>query len=433
MFVSKALEVNSKGNLCIGDCDTVELAKEYGTPLYVMDESLIRENCLEYKTAFESCYDSKGMVLYAGKAFLTRALCKIVDSEGLGIDVVSGGELYTAIKADFPAEKIYFHGNFKSEEEIKMGIEYGIRSFVVDNEYELYQINDIAGGMDRVVEISLRLKPGIDAHTHDFIRTGQIDSKFGITIETGEAFDTIQKAIKLPNVKLRGIHCHIGSQIFDYEPFEAASVVMLKLIKRIKDELGYIIEELNLGGGYGVKYVKDHDPVPFDSYIKAISRRVKEFCSESNLDIPFIVMEPGRSIVASAGITLYTVGGIKDIKNVRKYILTNGSMADNPRYALYKAEYDCLVATNPLAERTQNVTIAGRTCESGDIIIKDYMMPEIKSGDTLAVVATGAYNYSMSSNYNRLPRPAVVMVKNGESRVIVKAETYEDIIRNDIE
>lgn len=313
-----------------------------------------------------------------------------------------------------------------------MGIDYGIRSFAVDNQYELEQINEIAGELGKQIEISIRVKPGIDAHTHDFIMTGQIDSKFGVAIENGEAYDLVCKAIALPNVELTGLHCHIGSQIFDYEPFEAASIVMLKFIKKIRDEKAYEIRELNLGGGYGVKYTQDHDPVPYDSYIKAIAAKVKEFCFDCDMQVPFILMEPGRSIVASAGITLYTVGAVKDIKNVRKYILVDGSMADNPRYALYQAEYECVAADRPLAQRTEEVTIAGRTCESGDILIKDYKMPEVKSGDILAVLATGAYNFSMSSNYNRLPRPAVVLTRDGKSRIIVNPETYENILKNDV-
>lgn len=432
MFVSDALNVNEKGNLTIGGCDVIDLAERYGTPLYVMDETLIRRNCREYKEALESCYNSHGMVLYAGKAFSCVEICRIIADEGLGLDVVSGGELYTAIKAGFPADRIYFHGNYKTENEIRMGIEYGIRSFAVDNEYELFQINDIAEKMGKKVDICLRLKPGIEAHTHDFIMTGQIDSKFGVAIENGEAFDLICKAIKMPGLNLKGVHCHIGSQIFDYAPFERASIVMLDFMYKVKKETGYVINELNLGGGYGIKYMESHNPVPFGSYIKAISSKVKEFCREHDMEVPFILMEPGRSIVASAGITLYRVGCVKDIKNVRKYVLVDGSMADSPRYALYEAEYECLIGDRPEAEKKELVTIGGRTCESGDIIIKDYMMPEVKSGDVLAVLATGAYNYSMSSNYNRLPRPAVVMVKEGSSRVIVKSETYEDIIRNDV-
>ena len=432
MFISDALKINEKGNLTIGGCDAVGLASKYGTPLYVMDEMQIRRNCREYKNALDLSYDSKGMILYAGKAFLTKAVCKIADEEGLGLDVVSGGELYTAIKAGFTPEKIFFHGNIKTKEEIKMAIDYGIGCFVIDSREDLFRVNGIAKEVDKQVTVSLRLKPGIDAHTHDFIRTGQSDSKFGIDIETGEALGIVKEILKLSNVQLKGIHCHIGSQIFDYPPFEEASRVMLGFIKNVKDETGYVISQLNLGGGYGIKYVAGDNPINFGEYIKAISVVVKSFCEENKMEIPFILMEPGRSIVASAGVTLYKAEVIKDIKNVRKYVIVDGSFADNPRYALYKAEYECIAVTKPTEPRTETVTIAGRTCESGDVIIKDISMPIVNEGDILAVPATGAYNYSMSSNYNRLPRPAVVMTCCGEDRLIVKPETYEDLLRNDL-
>ena len=431
MLISDALDVNEQGHLTIGGCDVIELTKKYGTPLYVLDETLIRSNCREYKDALDKCYNSNGMVCYASKAFVSKKICKIIESEGLGLDVVSGGELYTAIKANFPADRIYMHGNYKSDEEIKMAIEYGIRSIVIDSESDLNRVNRVAIQMNKVVNVSLRLKPGIEAHTHEFIMTGGQDSKFGIDIESGEALALIHKLLEMDGVNLTGIHCHIGSQIFDYKPFEATSIVMLEFIKKVKDETGCVIEELNLGGGYGIKYLEEHNPVPFGSYLEAIAVKVKEYCDENGMNVPFILMEPGRSIIAPAGITLYTAQVIKDIPNVRKYVIVDGSMADSPRYSLYGAEYECVVGTSPLAKKEQLVTIAGRICESGDIIIKDCMMPDVKEGDVLAVLSTGAYNYSMSSNYNRLPRPAVILTKNGESEVIVKAETYEDIIRND--
>ena len=432
MFISDALSVNENGVLTVGGCDAVKLAEQYSTPLYVIDETQVRKNCCVYKDAFDKLYNSDGLILYSSKAFLTKEICRTIHSEGLGIDVVSGGELYTALSAGFPADKIYFHGNYKNDAEIKLAVENGIRCITVDNEADLYNINRIASHMNKTVRISLRLKPGVDAHTHKAITTGHKDSKFGIDIESGEAFEILCKVLKMPNIKLIGVHCHIGSQIFEYSPFENSAIIMLNFIKKVKEETGYVIGELNLGGGYGVKYTNDNDKVPFGTYIEAISKKVKEFCRDNNMDMPFILMEPGRSIVADAGITLYKVGCIKDIENIRKYIIVDGSMTDNPRYALYGSKYECVIASKPLAKGQEVVTIAGRTCESGDIIIKDYMMPEIKEGDILAVLVTGAYNYSMSSNYNRLPRPAVVMTNNGVSRVIVKAETYEDIIRNDI-
>ena len=432
MFVSEDLSVNDKHHLVIGKNDTVDLAKKYGTPLYVLDEDLIRKNCRVYKEAMDKYYGGNGLVLYANKAFCSLYTCRIVAEEGLGADVVSGGELYTAIKAGFPMDKIYFHGNNKTEEELEMAVENGVGHIICDNIYELKMLNDIAKKHGVVQSIMFRIKPGIDAHTHSFIRTGQIDSKFGVALENGEAFEIYQMAHEMSNVNPDGIHCHIGSQIFDIEPFTQAAEVMMNFAGDLKDKLGLEIKKLNLGGGYGIRYTENDDPVPYDEYIKHVSETVKETAKKRGIEIPLILMEPGRSIIAPAGITLYTVGGIKDIKNVRKYVSVDGGMGDNPRYILYESEYDAVVANKADAEKTQKVTIAGKCCESGDILAKDIMMPEIEVGDTLAVLATGAYNYSMASNYNRIPRPAVVAVKDGESRVVVKRESFEDIIRNDV-
>jgi len=432
MFVSEAVRVNDRNHLEIGGCDCVELTKQFGTPLYVMDEDLIRKNCRIYKNSLDKHYNGNGMVLYASKAFCTMAMCKIAEQEGLGLDVVSGGELYTAIKAGFPMDRVYFHGNNKTLKEIELGIDNNIRRFVVDNREELHNINKIAASKGKVCNISFRIKPGIDAHTHDFVQTGQIDSKFGVALENGEALEIIKEASTMSNVRVVGLHCHIGSQIFELQPFELAAEVMLNFIAEIKEKLGIEIEELNLGGGYGVKYTKNDDPIEYDKYIESVSKVVKNICNDKRIKLPFIVMEPGRSIVCSAGITLYTVGAVKDIKNVRKYVSVDGGMADNPRYALYQSKYDAVLANKPDAARIEKVTIAGKCCESGDILIKDIEMPEIAVGDILAVFATGAYNYSMSSNYNRIPRPPVVLVKDGKARLIVKGETFDELTRNDI-
>lgn len=329
-------------------------------------------------------------------------------------------------------DKVYFHGNNKTMEEIELAIDNNIRRFVVDNKEELNNINQIASQKGKTVNISFRIKPGIDAHTHDFVQTGQIDSKFGVALENGEALEIIKVASQLKAIKVAGVHCHIGSQIFDLAPFELAAKVMLGFIAEVKEKVGIEIDELNLGGGYGIKYIPEHDPIEYDHYIESVSKVVKAVCEDKRIKLPFIVMEPGRSIVASAGITLYTVGAVKDIKNVRKYVSVDGGMADNPRYALYESPYDAVLANRPLAEKNDKVTIAGKCCESGDILIKDIAMPEMKHGDILAVLATGAYNYSMSSNYNRIPRPPVVLVNKGKSRIIVKREDYNDIIRNDV-
>ena len=432
MFVSENLSVNEKNHLVIGENDTVELAKEYGTPLYVLDEELIRKNCRVYKDALDKYYDGKGLVLYANKAMCTLYTCKIIAEEGLGADVVSGGELYTALKAGFPMEKIYFHGNNKTDEELEMAVKNGVGHIIVDNIYELEKLDKIAGEHGVIQKIMFRIKPGIDAHTHSFIRTGQIDSKFGVALENGEAFDIYAKAVKMKNVKINGVHCHIGSQIFDIEPFKQAAEVMMNFIGDLKDKLGVEVEELNLGGGFGIRYTENDDPVPYDEYIKNIHAVVRDTAEKRGVKLPFIIMEPGRSIIAPAGITLYTVGGIKDIKDVRKYVSVDGGMGDNPRYILYESEYAAVVANNANAPKTEKVTVAGKCCESGDILLKDVMMPQIQVGDTLAVLATGAYNYSMASNYNRIPRPAVVAVSKGKSKVVVKRETYEELIRNDV-
>ena len=432
MFVSENLSVNEKNHLVIGKNDAVELAKEFGTPLYVLDEDLFRKNCRVYKNAMDKYYGGNGLVLYANKALCTLFTCRAAMEEGLGVDVVSGGELYTAIKAGFPMGKVYFHGNNKTADEIDFAVKNGVGCFIVDNVYELETLNETAKKYGVVQNIMFRIKPGVDAHTHSFIRTGQIDSKFGVALENGEAFEITEKACKMPNVKVVGVHCHIGSQIFDIEPFKEAADVMMNFIGDVKDKLGLEIEQLNLGGGYGIMYTENDDPVPYDEYIKHVSDVVKAAAEKRNVKLPFILMEPGRSIAAPAGVTLYTVGGVKDIKNVRKYISVDGGMGDNPRYILYQSEYEAVVANNANAARTEKVTIAGKCCESGDILLNDAMMPEIHVGDTLAVLATGAYNYSMASNYNRIPRPAMVAVSDGSARVIVKRESYDDLIKNDV-
>lgn len=432
MFVSECLNVNQKGNLTIGGCDTLELVKEYDTPLYVMDEALIRKNCATYVNALKEFYGENALALYASKAFCTVAMCKIAKEEGMGIDVVSGGELYTALKAKFPTEKIYFHGNNKTYDELLFAVKNNVGRIVVDNYEELEMLNNIAKENNKKVKISFRIKPGIDAHTHDFVKTGQIDSKFGVALENGEAYEIVKKTLEYINIEFIGIHCHIGSQIFDIAPFELAATVMLTFAKKLKDELNIEVKELNLGGGYGIKYTENDDPMPYDSYIKIVSSVVKEFCKNNNLSVPFIVMEPGRSIVGSAGITLYTVGSVKEIKGHRTYISVDGGMPDNPRYALYKSRYTALIANKAVQEQTENYTIAGKCCESGDLIGENMPLPKAEKGDILAVLATGAYNYSMSSNYNRIPKPPVIFVNGGKARIVVKRETYEDIVRNDI-
>ena len=431
-FVMDCLGVNSRGNLEMGGCDLVEIAREFGTPAYVMDENKIRENCRAYTDAIDEYYDGNGLALYASKALSCKAIYRIMKEERMGVDVVSGGELYTAISAGFPAEKIYFHGNNKTEGEIRLAIENKVGRIIVDNVNELETIERVSGEMGVTTDILFRIKPGIDAHTHSFIQTGQIDCKFGVALENGEAHDFVKKVCDMKNVNLVGVHCHIGSQIFELDPFELAAKVMIGFIADIKKEFSIDIQELNLGGGFGIKYVEEDTPIDFGKYIKAVSEVVNAECERLGLTRPRIIMEPGRSIVATAGLTLYTVGNVKEIKDVRTYVSVDGGMADNPRFIMYGAEYEALLVENPNGERVMTATVAGKCCESGDILIENAKLPETRAGDILAVLTTGAYNYSMASNYNRIPRPPIVMIKDGKASLAVRRENYEDIIACDL-
>ncbi|MCI8492563.1 MULTISPECIES: diaminopimelate decarboxylase [Anaerotruncus] len=433
MFVSDCLGLNKLGHLTIGGCDTVALAQTYGTPLYVMDEDEIRRACASYRSSIERYYDGRGLVTYASKAFCCKAACKIAAEEGLGLDVVSGGELYTAISAGFPAERIFFHGNNKTVQELTEALAYGVGQIVVDNFDELETLNQLALSRGEPANILFRIKPGIDAHTHDFVRTGQIDSKFGLALETGEAMQAVRAAVSMQGVRLRGVHCHIGSQIFDIEPFEHAAEVMLGFIADVRDQTGCELEILDLGGGFGIKYLPEHDPVEYDRYMQRVARTVRRVSQARGIKTPFIVIEPGRSIAGPAGVTLYTAGAVKEIPGVRTYVSIDGGMCDNPRYILYRSEYEAMVANKASQPKTRTVTLAGKCCESGDLIGEGMQIQEIHPGDIIAVLATGAYNYSMSSNYNRIPRPPVVMLRGGQARVVVKRETYEDLVRNDLE
>ena len=419
-------------NLTIGGVDTVELAKEYGTPLYVLDENTIRKSCRAYVESMEKYYGGNGRILFASKAMCVSELCRIVNSENLGLEVVSGGEMYTAYKADFPMDRVYFHGNNKTVDEIKMALELGVGRFVVDNECEMKTISRLAKEMNVTANVLFRIKPGIDAHTHDFVRTGQIDSKFGVALETGEAIEIIKKAMSTENINYCGIHCHIASQVFEAKPFVEAAEVMMNFIKEIKDVCGLETKELNLGGGFGVAYTEADTPIEYDKYMEAVSEIIHRKAKELGVKLPYILMEPGRSIVASAGITLYTIGNVKEIPNIRTYVSVDGGMADNPRYIMYQAEYTFTIANKAAQEKTETVTVAGKCCESGDLLGEHVKLQKAESGDILAVLTTGAYNYSMASHYNRIPNPAVVMVRDGESRVVVRRETYDDIIKNDL-
>ena len=432
MFVTSSLGSNEKGNLTVGGVDAVELVREFGTPLYVMDERTIRGHCRTFQKSIEDNYGGNGLTVYASKAFNCKEMCRIIKDEGLGIDVVSGGELYTALSVDFPPERIVFHGNNKTEEEIKTALEAGVGRIVVDNLFELRTIEQMAQRLNKNAGVMIRIKPGIDAHTHNFIRTGQIDSKFGFALETGEAFSAVKEVLEQKNVTLKGVHCHIGSQIFEIEPFKAAAEVMLGFMAKVKEELCYEIKELNLGGGFGIRYLIDDDAKLYKTFMEQVSITVKETCKRLKLNIPFIMIEPGRAIVGPAGTTLYTVGAVKTIPGIRNYVSVDGGMTDNPRYILYQSEYSIAVA-NKIDEPADYIaTIAGRCCESGDLIQEDAKIQTPEAGDILAVFCTGAYNYSMASNYNRVPRPAVVMIKDGKPRLIIKRESYEDMVKNDI-
>lgn len=432
MFVTSSLGSNEKGHLTVGGVDAVELVREFGTPLYVMDERTIRGHCRTFQKSIEDNYGGNGLTVYASKAFNCKEMCRIIKDEGLGIDVVSGGELYTALSVDFPPERIVFHGNNKTEEEIKTALEAGVGRIVVDNLFELRTIEQMAQRLNKNAGVMIRIKPGIDAHTHNFIRTGQIDSKFGFALETGEAFSAVKEVLEQKNVTLKGVHCHIGSQIFEIEPFKAAAEVMLGFMAKVKEELCYEIKELNLGGGFGIRYLIDDDAKLYKTFMEQVSITVKETCKRLKLNIPFIMIEPGRAIVGPAGTTLYTVGAVKTIPGIRNYVSVDGGMTDNPRYILYQSEYSIAVA-NKIDEPADYIaTIAGRCCESGDLIQEDAKIQTPEAGDILAVFCTGAYNYSMASNYNRVPRPAVVMIKDGKPRLIIKRESYEDMVKNDI-
>jgi diaminopimelate decarboxylase len=426
------LEINEQDHLVIGGCDATALAEQYGTPLYVMDEASIRENMRMYRDAMKRHYADQGMVLYASKAFCTTAICRIAHQEGIGLDVVSGGEIQTALAAGFPMERVWFHGNNKTPQELRLALSCGVGRIVVDNLEELALLDRLAAELGRQIDISVRVKPGVDAHTHDFIKTGSIDSKFGVALENGEALVFAEKTLHMPHITLMGLHCHIGSQIFDLAPFELTAEVMLGFAAELRDRYGLVIRELNLGGGFGIKYTEEDDPVEYDRYIQSVSRVVNRVCEEKGLFRPFMLMEPGRSIVAPAGITLYRVGNVKEIKDVRTYVAVDGGMFDNPRYALYQSRYTFRLANRMRAVGNRLVTVAGKCCESGDLLGKDVPMADVKAGDLMAVLATGAYNYSMSMNYNRNTRPAVVLVRDGRHRLIVRRETHEDLLRNDL-
>lgn len=419
------------GNFIFGGCDTVELAKKYGTPLYVVNEDYILDRINEIKRDFLEKY-ANTMAVYASKAFLTKEMARIIKREGLGMDVVSGGELYTAIKVDFPMDKIIFHGNNKTLDEIEMAVANNVGRIVVDSMYELDLIENTAKKYHKTIKILFRVTPGVETDTHKFIQTGQVDSKFGIPLKDNIIKKAVEKAMACKYIELLGFHFHIGSQIHKNNCYILAVQRILKLIKELRDELGFESRELNIGGGFGIRYSADEERKPLSYFIDPIMDMLERECERNNLRRPLVIIEPGRWIVGEAGITLYTVGTIKEIPGVRTYVSVDGGMTDNPRPSLYQAKYEGLVANKYNEEVVKEVTVAGRCCESGDILIWDLKVPEIEAGDILAVLSTGAYNYSMASNYNRIPKAAVVMVSKGKDRLIVKRESYEDILKNEL-
>lgn len=422
--------VNELGHLLIGGCDAVALAREYGTPLYVLDERRIRDACRAYKQALADT-NVAGRILYAGKALLTTAMCRIVLEEGLGLDVVSGGELYTALSADFPPERIYFHGNNKSDAELEMAVDAGVGRIVVDNVGELERLEAAARRAGRTMNVLLRITPGVEADTHSYVQTGQLDSKFGIPVAHGAALDAARRAAASSWLRLQGYHCHLGSQLTDLQPYELAVELMVEFMAAAQRATGVVAKELNVGGGLGIVYSDEGDVPTPEEFVRRIVARVRDEATRRRLPLPELVLEPGRSIVGPAGTTLYTIGFIKHIPGVRTYAMIDGGMGDNPRVALYQTRHRAVVANKAAVPVSETVSIAGKYCESGDVLINDLPVPPLDVGDVLAVSETGAYNYSMASNYNRMPRPAMVLVRDGRHDLMVARETYADIIRHD--
>ncbi len=422
-------EVNEKGHLAIGGCDTMALAEEFGTPLYVFDEVTLHRKCAEFRDEFGRRYQDTAIV-YACKAFVNRALALLFKEEGLGLDVVSGGELSVACSVDFPMEKVYFHGNNKSAEELDLALECKVGRIVIDNFQELDMLAEIAGQRGARPDVLLRLTPGVDPHTHKHISTGVVDSQFGIPLAfAGEA---VARTMSAPNLNLIGLHFHLGSQIFEVEPYREAIRVIMDLVAEMKSKHDFELQELDVGGGFAVQYTVDAPAPPVSDYAEVIVTTVNEKCREHNLGLPKLVIEPGRAIVGRAGVALYEVGVVKDIPGVRRYVSVDGGMADNIRPALYGARYEAVLASKMNDKATRKVTVAGKFCESGDILVKDIELPEIAAGDILAVPDCGAYCLAMGSNYNASLKPAIVLVRGGKAHLIRRREAYEDLLRCDL-
>ncbi|MDE5721942.1 MAG: diaminopimelate decarboxylase [Clostridia bacterium] len=429
------LKINKKGHLEIGGMDAADIANQFGTPVYVFDESYIRKMMRTYRHAIEKHYGGNGLVLYASKAFSCTAIYAIAHQEGIGVDVVSGGELFTAIKAGFDTQKIYMHGNNKLVSELELALDNKIGTVVVDSFREADILNELACERKIVQNVLIRINPGIEAHTHSFVQTARTDSKFGFSVSDGAAKEIAAYILTKKNLNLQGFHCHIGSQIFEKQSFVLAAQKVMDFCADVKQSLGFEAKTLNIGGGFGVWY-NDEDPKlkpdDYEDYLECLIDAIKEKAEKHSLKLPYLVIEPGRSIVGEAGITLYTVGAIKEITGIKKYVAVDGGMFDNPRYALYQSKYTAILANRANEPCTEKISIAGKCCESGDLIAVDVPLPKAESGDIMAVLTTGAYNYSMASNYNRNFIPPAILVKDGKAEYIIKPQTYDDLIRNDV-
>lgn len=431
MYLHGTSAINEQGHLTIGGVDVTDLKAQFGTPLYIVDEQLVRERSRQYMEAFRAS-GLKFQVAYASKAFCVMSMCRVVEEEGLSLDVVSDGELYTALQAGFPAHRIHFHGNNKTPDEIEMALDANIGCFVVDNFIELELLNALAKQRNRKVNVLLRVTPGVEAHTHEYISTGQTDSKFGFDIGNGAAFEAVKQAAAADAIELLGVHSHIGSQIFEVEGFQMAVERVAQFAREVKTQQDVSFKVVNLGGGFGIRYVEGDTPLAVADYVKAITDAVKQYFAGLYDVMPEIWVEPGRSIIGDAGTTLYTVGSVKEIPGVRKYVAVDGGMTDNPRPALYESRYEAMLANRAKEAPEEVVSIAGKCCESGDMLIWDLNLPKVKQDDLLAVSCTGAYNYAMASNYNRIRKPAVVFVLNGQADLVVGRETHDDIISKDV-
>lgn len=435
MNTRDTLKINEKGHLEIGGADCVELAKHFGTPLYVFDEAYIRRMMRTYQDTIDEEYDRNGLVLYASKAFSCEAIYAIAKQEGIGVDVVSGGELYTAMQAGFPADKITMHGNNKLPREIAYAMECGVGTIVIDEYSEADLLDAEAAERGVVQNVLIRVNPGVEAHTHAYVQTATPDSKFGFSIGSGAAAAITKYVLGKKHLRLKGYHCHIGSQIFEKQSFVLAVEKDLAFMADVKKSLGFEAEVLNMGGGFGIWYTDEDEKIDaegYRGYLRALLSAVKSGFAAHGLKLPFVNIEPGRSVVGEAGITLYTVGAIKDIPGIRKYLAVDGGMFDNPRFALYQSKYTAVLANRADEKPAEIVAIAGKCCESGDLIGTEFNLPKANLGDIVAVLSTGAYNYSMASNYNRNFIPAAVLVKDGKAEYIVKPQTYEDLVRNDV-